>query len=660
MTKGKRIAMIAVVGLAILLVAGLLVRFARQARPEDTTGKTTPQDSSVTTSDETTVTTPITTSFASTVTPEGMVRNPANLLDVDYYQHYDGQTIAGVEISLGQEGEIVLDGTSTGAFYLDLGYFKEGETDYYREENGPYCLGTLPLPIMLGDPPYYVQFPENCSMGIESTYENEGHWQGTYHWYNGAYWDETIYPYINETTEPEYVRFKVDAAGVVFDNFVLCPFLYYFDATGNFLKDSYSYYEYITPEEAEALALYGDVEHLVFNGSENWMDNGHTSDNSTTLYFYCNSLDQVDAGFTNRPSYCSHFPVIYEKYGIHDSACTDIGFSFSVSSDFAFAVRLDNTVYSDLDDWKSYLMEEYANGTPVTVWYATSAFESGTELYFFDGTDGWSTGVKESGVACYYVNTFDLKDEINITFYCNRFNYSQSSDINTFYVKDTSSYRLRFYVDAEQYPTLTSWKQQLQEWSDAGDPLRVWYAVPEEVPSNTLFVMPSWKSLGSSETLRVYLDSAKTAFFEFWSMEANAVTISLTTPDDYVASVVKFTKGTSSTGYHNNYYGSYDFSFDGEEITMTWTESSAAVGYLNNMTGAIVRAADGFSELDTTSQSVQADSSDLAVPAALSASSSVSSEEKFVDFDTAEETVLLDEGGRWSALMRMQPLKGGG
>ena len=93
MTKGKRIAMIAVVGLAILLVAGLLVRFARQARPEDTTGKTTPQDSSVTTSDETTVTTPITTSFASTVTPEGMVRNPANLLDVDYYQHYDGQTI---------------------------------------------------------------------------------------------------------------------------------------------------------------------------------------------------------------------------------------------------------------------------------------------------------------------------------------------------------------------------------------------------------------------------------------------------------------------------------------------------------------------------------------------------------------------------------------
>ena len=239
--------MIAAIGLTILLAAGLLMRFARQARPEDISDETTPRDSSVTTSDETTVTTPVTTSFASTVTPEGMVRNAANLLDVDYYRHYDGQTIAGVKISLGPEGEIVLDGTSTEAFYLDLGYFKEGETDYYREENGPYCLGTLPLPVMQGDPPYYVEFPENCSMGIESPYENEGHWQGTYHWYDGAYWDETTYPYINETTEPEYVRFKVDAAGVEFDNFVLCPFLYYFDATGNFLKDSYSYYEYIMP-----------------------------------------------------------------------------------------------------------------------------------------------------------------------------------------------------------------------------------------------------------------------------------------------------------------------------------------------------------------------------------------------------------------------------
>lgn len=227
MKKGKKIAFVVVTLLAMVLLIGFMSQIVGRIEPG-------------------TKPTPTTTNYASTVTPEGMVRDGRNLLDSKYYRHYDGKTVSGVEISIGREGEIVLNGTSTEPFYLNLGYFKEDETAYYREIDGPYCLGSLPLPIIEGDPPYYVMFPKNCSMGIYSPYEGEGHnlYGGTYHWYDGAYWDETSYPYINQTTEPEYIRFKVDKAGVIFDNFVLRPFLYYFDDHGNcFLKNGFTYYK---------------------------------------------------------------------------------------------------------------------------------------------------------------------------------------------------------------------------------------------------------------------------------------------------------------------------------------------------------------------------------------------------------------------------------
>ena len=114
------------------------------------------------------------------------------------------------------------------------------------------------------------------------------------------------------------------------------------------------------------------IKKLVLTGAEDWSYIAGVTSYSAYYRFKVGSLNSVIA---NTGEICSHY-----QLKTISSSSTDIGFSMQNSAGYngAFAAFRPYAVSSEneLATWKNYLAAQYANGTPVTVWYVLAEPET--------------------------------------------------------------------------------------------------------------------------------------------------------------------------------------------------------------------------------------------------------------------------------------------
>lgn len=110
------------------------------------------------------------------------------------------------------------------------------------------------------------------------------------------------------------------------------------------------------------------IKKLVLTGEETWYMNSEVS-TEDTIYMYTISIPQKTyvSGF----AICSHFKyknayVILDENGFH-----------LLSGYGGLRIRIMRTIASTSADFKAYLAQQYANGTPVTVWYVLATETTG-------------------------------------------------------------------------------------------------------------------------------------------------------------------------------------------------------------------------------------------------------------------------------------------
>lgn len=107
------------------------------------------------------------------------------------------------------------------------------------------------------------------------------------------------------------------------------------------------------------------VKKLVLTGSvdENWTEN--TSGTNTLRW----RLAITEANLNQAEGFCTHVPFV----------ATGIGQDTELAGTYNSAIflRLSKTICNNLADFKSYLAQQYAAGTPVTVWYVLANEETG-------------------------------------------------------------------------------------------------------------------------------------------------------------------------------------------------------------------------------------------------------------------------------------------
>ena len=105
------------------------------------------------------------------------------------------------------------------------------------------------------------------------------------------------------------------------------------------------------------------IKKLVFDGTEPW--NRSTSGNNTRAY-----TPQIPECMSLSPAICTHF-----NYNVANVGYPKVG-DFVINSSKAIIFGVDGNMFADVDTWKSYLAQQYANGTPVTVWYVLATEEA--------------------------------------------------------------------------------------------------------------------------------------------------------------------------------------------------------------------------------------------------------------------------------------------
>ena len=106
------------------------------------------------------------------------------------------------------------------------------------------------------------------------------------------------------------------------------------------------------------------IKKLVLTGGESWVENG--SGTST----FRGMLSLVDSNKWNASGICSHLKYIISGISSDVEGCSCVSNNLFV--------RLSKTLTPNLSDFKSYLAQQYASGTPVTVWYVLATEEAGT------------------------------------------------------------------------------------------------------------------------------------------------------------------------------------------------------------------------------------------------------------------------------------------
>lgn len=114
----------------------------------------------------------------------------------------------------------------------------------------------------------------------------------------------------------------------------------------------------------------------VFDGTEDWT---YESQYSRFVFDMTDVVKQF--GIRKTPGYSSHFPCISDGRTVGQVPMNSIYWAQSI-----FYIKTD--IESDVEEWKAWLAEQYANGTPVTIYYplATPTTEV-KSLYNISETD---------------------------------------------------------------------------------------------------------------------------------------------------------------------------------------------------------------------------------------------------------------------------------
>lgn len=104
---------------------------------------------------------------------------------------------------------------------------------------------------------------------------------------------------------------------------------------------------------------------LVLTGDENWSVKQTGEYKNFSLSLGANGIRTFEEKST-------HFQCIR----ITESGNTDVGFCI-IASGLGLRIRPENVSTTSLDDFKTYLQQQYAAGTPVTVWYVLTSETTG-------------------------------------------------------------------------------------------------------------------------------------------------------------------------------------------------------------------------------------------------------------------------------------------
>ena len=108
------------------------------------------------------------------------------------------------------------------------------------------------------------------------------------------------------------------------------------------------------------------IKKIILNGKENWSTTAASDGRNSFILILNNALDADTSHVT---SICTHIPLLPSG----GTYTTDNGYTITKSELY---MRLTST-YNSLSDFKSYLAQQYAAGTPVTVWYVLAEPETG-------------------------------------------------------------------------------------------------------------------------------------------------------------------------------------------------------------------------------------------------------------------------------------------
>lgn len=103
------------------------------------------------------------------------------------------------------------------------------------------------------------------------------------------------------------------------------------------------------------------IRKLVLDGTENWR-----MSSSEQSWFYCLDIVRVQPDTVALCAHYQYYPPSYSTTGTLPNG----GFAYDIIVSEAYtAIAMVNSAYSTIDDFKAYLAQQYANGTPVTIWY---------------------------------------------------------------------------------------------------------------------------------------------------------------------------------------------------------------------------------------------------------------------------------------------------
>jgi hypothetical protein len=101
----------------------------------------------------------------------------------------------------------------------------------------------------------------------------------------------------------------------------------------------------------------------VLTGEENW------NENTSGVNTFRGQLLLTQAQFPLTEGYCTHTTFLIRGVSADTVLC-------GIVNNYLY-LRLSRTIANTLDEFKSYLATQYANGTPVAVWYVLANEETG-------------------------------------------------------------------------------------------------------------------------------------------------------------------------------------------------------------------------------------------------------------------------------------------
>lgn len=110
------------------------------------------------------------------------------------------------------------------------------------------------------------------------------------------------------------------------------------------------------------------IKKLVFTGQENWQRQTYEHTNIINLFL------AIDNAMGNSPIY-SNIVTYYSDAGITNDSRANVGKVNSTG--FNLLIDLSLSDFSSIDTFKIYLRQQYAAGTPVTVWYVLATETTG-------------------------------------------------------------------------------------------------------------------------------------------------------------------------------------------------------------------------------------------------------------------------------------------